>query len=312
MMTETSFDLTSIQTLGATQRVLSHRFQLQDIIGSGGMGVVYRAVDGATGQAVAIKMLNYDMSVLPEAQAALAREAEKEQLCNHPNLIKTYGYYRDGAVGYKVMELLDGVSLKSVIQQKNVQSPALKAQSVPATLILALQMLQGLEAMHNKGLVHSDLKPSNVMVLANQQLKVFDFGIVRSIHEPQGLQLGEALSQFDPASLMAFTPVYASYEMLTRQPASASDDVFASACIIYEMLTGEHPYRRVSAEQAVMQRLVCSKPPYLSSRLWSALIPALALQQADRYARADDFAMALQQTQTRGRWWKQWLPKLTR
>ncbi len=297
---------TTMSTLQG-QRVLNNRFQLQEMVGSGGMGVVYRGIDRKTQQEVAIKLLNYEMSDVPEAKLALEREARKEQQCQHPNLIKTFGFYQEVDAGYKVMEYLKGNSLKRVMQEFKLHRVTVKGKVLQEILQIIRQMLMGLSEMHGRGLVHSDIKPSNVIILPSGQVKLFDFGIVRSVHNPAVARTTQTpaneASIFDPTTVAAFTPVYASFEMLTGLSPSQSDDVYAVGCILFELLSGVHPYHRVSATEAVENNMTCQCPKGLKSSLWDVLKPAVALRKIDRYPSAAEFLAALDAVQKRKRFW---------
>ncbi|MBY7735082.1 serine/threonine-protein kinase [Francisella philomiragia] len=285
------------------KRVLNDRFQLEDIIGIGGMGIVYRATDIIRQQvkpnncSVAIKVLSQDVKKYKQAFLALQREAYKEQQLSHPNVIKVYDFNRCDDAVYKVMELIDGIHLKEWMKEARNSG---KAKSNCENYIKQVkhiinEVAKGLEYVHNQGIVHSDLKPSNVFVLENGDIKIFDFGIARTIKTTNFNQKDPDASIFDPTTFAAFTPKYASYEMLTRQAPSPADDVYALGCIMYEMLTGHHPYNGKNAKDALELEMSPEKLNDIDSDLQDLVMSMLELKKEDRIQNMTDILDKLNQ-----------------
>ncbi|MEY8765660.1 MULTISPECIES: serine/threonine-protein kinase [Francisella] len=272
------------------KRVLNDRFQLEDIIGIGGMGIVYRATDIIRQQvkpnncSVAIKVLSQDVKKYKQAFLALQREAYKEQQLSHPNVIKVYDFNRCDDAVYKVMELIDGIHLKEWMKEARNSGKAKPncENYIKQVKHIINEVAKGLEYVHNQGIVHSDLKPSNIFVLENGDIKIFDFGIARTIKTTNFNQKDPDASIFDPTTFAAFTPKYASYEMLTRQAPSPADDVYALGCIMYEMLTGHHPYNGKNAKDALELEMSPEKPNDIDSDLQDLVMSMLELKKEDR------------------------------
>lgn len=285
------------------KRVLNNRFQLEDIIGIGGMGIVYRATDIIRQQvkpnncSVAIKVLSQDVKKYKQAFLALQREAYKEQQLSHPNVIKVYDFNRCDDAVYKVMELIDGIHLKEWMKEARNSGKAKPncENYIKQVKHIINEVAKGLEYVHNQGIVHSDLKPSNVFVLENGDIKIFDFGIARTIKTTNFNQKDPDASIFDPTTFAAFTPKYASYEMLTRQAPSPADDVYALGCIMYEMLTGHHPYNGKNAKDALELEMSPEKPNDIDSDLQDLVMSMLELKKEDRIQNMTDILDKLNQ-----------------
>jgi serine/threonine protein kinase len=271
--------------------VLRERFVLVEELGRGGMGVVYKAFDRSRGDAkeryVALKILNEDFKRHPLAVRALQREARKAQKLAHPNIATVYDFDRDGGNVYMVMELLSGRSLDQVLREDGQRGiPIVPALSIVKSLAAALSYA------HQQGIVHSDFKPSNAFLTRDGKVKVLDFGIARAA--PNLVERGEKTT-FDAGQLGAISPAYASLEMLTGEEPDVRDDVYALACVTYELLTGTHPYRRIDAEKAHDSGLEPQVIRKLSRTQWRGLRQGLALRRADRCPSVDAFASQLLQ-----------------
>jgi serine/threonine protein kinase len=271
--------------------VLRERFVLVDELGRGGMGVVYKAFDRSGSDVkeryVAIKILSEEFKRHPLAVRALQREARKAQKLAHPNIATVYDFDRDGGNVYMVMELLSGRSLDRVLREDGHNGiPIVPALSIVKSLAAALSYA------HQQGIVHSDFKPSNAFLTGDGKVKVLDFGIARAA--PNLVERGENTT-FDAGQLGAISPAYASLEMLTGQEPDVRDDVYALACVTYELLTGTHPYRRIDAEKAHNSGLEPHVIGKLSRTQWRGLRQGLALRRADRCPSVDAFASQLLQ-----------------
>jgi hypothetical protein len=268
--------------------LLNGRFILEEVLGQGGMGVVYRATDLRKKEAqdrdpnVAIKVLNDDFRHHPDSFKALQREARKAQSLAHPNIITVYDFDREGSLIYLTMEYLSGTPLDK--QMKSLKGPRPVAQVLPITKAVAA----ALACAHENGIVHSDLKPANIFITDNGRVKVIDFGIARAVKRPEAGDDREA-TVFDPGQLRALTPAYASVEMIEGRPPDARDDIFALGCITYELITGRHPYGRVMATDARDEGIVPKRPSQLSSRQWRALAGTLSLTRENRTPTAQQF-----------------------
>ena len=187
----------------ATPRILKQRFILDEKLGSGGMGTVYRAKDLRKVEAqdrqpyVAIKVLNNDFRAHPDAFIALQREASKSQGIAHPNIVSIFDFDKDGDVPYMTMELLQGQELATLLKEY--------PSGLPDAILWPLVegMCAGLKRAHDGGITHSDFKPGNVFVTRDGTAKILDFGIARAVrvHHYDGDD-----TVFDPSKLAALTP----------------------------------------------------------------------------------------------------------
>ena len=272
--------------------VLKERFVLEEIIGRGGMGTVYKARDIRKEEAqdrypfVAVKVLNEDFRQHPESLKALQRESKKSQSLAHPNVASVFDFDRDGAIVFLVMELLEGESLEQLIQDR-------AGHGLPRTEVLRIVRSAGaaLAYAHHKGVVHSDFKPANAIRTRDGTIKVLDFGIARAITLPTGP--GVETTRFNVTGLGALTPAYASCEMLIGEEAHPSDDVFALACVTYELLAGRHPFGHLSALLADRRGMKPIPIEGLDRRTWRALAAGLAFSRRDRTASIEGFLAEL-------------------
>ena len=265
--------------VGATVR---GRFELVEELGEGGMSKVFKALDRVRAEAkdrqpyVAIKVLSQVVRQSPHSVIALQREAKKALSLAHPNIVRVYDFDRAGPNFYMTMEYLRGRSLDKIIR-----APGYAGLPLERVLTLIEPAAAALSHAHQNGIVHADLKPSNIFLTDDEQVKVIDFGIARAIEEP-GAD-GER-TVFDPSVLGALTPRYASPEQCAGAPADRRDDVYAFACVIYELLTGKHPFDGLSGLQAHVRQVQPARPPMLDLRHWEVLKRGFAFDRTARTA----------------------------
>jgi hypothetical protein len=263
-----------------TGDTLNNRFVLEECLGVGGMGTVYKALDLRKLEAsdrkpyVAIKVLNVQFRGNPNSLVALQREARKAQVLAHRNIIAVYDFDRDGPIVYLTMEYLTGKPLSQLLR-----TPGYKGMPVRAALPIVRGMCNALAYAHEHGFVHCDFKPANVFLTTNAEVKVIDFGIARVFQRPE--EESDA-TVFDPGTLGALTPAYASPEMIEHREPDPRDDIYALGCITYELLTGHHPFDRLSATQARNSDFKLQRPPNLDAKQWRALRTALSFDRDTR------------------------------
>lgn len=272
--------------------VLKDRFVLKELLGKGGMGSVFKALDLRKVEAndrepfVALKVLNQDFRDNPVSLIALQRETKRAQTLSHPNIITVYDFDRDGAYVFMTMEHLQGRPLNHLIRELPEGGMPFKK---------AWPLIEGMGAAlayaHKKNIVHSDFKPGNVFVTQQGDAKVLDFGIATAIGRPEK---GADATVFNARDLGAMTPAYASLEQLRHQPPDARDDIYALACVAYELLTGKHPFGKLSAETALELKVQLKPIAGLRRNQWRALQRGLAFQQEDRIASVAEFLKLLQ------------------
>lgn len=275
-------------TVGST---LKNRFVLQQLLGVGGMGMVFKATDLRKIEAqdkepfVALKVLNQDFQANPMALVSLQRETKRAQTLSHPNIIKVYDFDRDGGHVFMSMEYLQGKPLSHLIKE-HPEGMTFK-QAWPVIHAMA----DALRHAHKKNIVHSDFKPGNVFIDESDEVRVLDFGIACAIG--RGDKDHQDATVFNARSLGAFTPSYASLEQLQSSDPDPRDDIYALACVSYELLTGKHPYGRLSAEKAQELNLQVKPVAKLSRRQMKGLQKALAFPQAQRTKTVDEFLSTL-------------------
>jgi protein kinase-like protein len=268
--------------------VIKERFVLEEPIGRGGMGTVFRALDRSKEIArnpnphVAIKILNAGFRDHPQALMALEREASKAQSLAHPNIVTVFDFDLAGATPFITMELLEGSPLEGVIANARPGGVS-RVKALPIIRGIA----EGLAYAHRKGIVHSDLKPGNVFLLEDGTPKILDFGIARAI--PAMRAQASAEDVFDVGSLGAYTESYATQEMIAGSDPSPADDLYALGLIAYELLTGRHPFRGESAAKARELALKPTPIRALKRREWKAVECCLAFERRSRPRDAADF-----------------------
>lgn len=265
-------------------------FKLIEELGDGGMGTVFKALNKvweeveARDPYVAIKVLKPELSDNKQLVRSLYSDFDRtKMLANCPNIIKVYGFDRDGVHVYITMEYLDGQTLGDYLKKQ------------PLTLQQAWFIIEGignaLAYAHQNNIVHRDVKPGNVMISSQQQVKVLDFGIASKINESAGDE-----TKFSGHQLGAFTPAYASPEMQRGVAPDARDDVYAFACVIYEILTGQQFFK---------QRLQKAEPILgLSWRQMRVLNQALAVDREQRIPTIQTLLNQLKPTRTL---WKKYI-----
>jgi serine/threonine protein kinase len=281
---------------------LRDRYELDEMIGQGAMGQVWRAKDLLGEEArdrnpyVAVKVLNSDFEARPDAFIALHREATRAQKLAHPNIVTVYVFDRDERSGraFVAMELLEGRPLDKVIRQGAVGGLP-RTEAMP----IIRGMAEGLAYAHRKGIVHSDFKPANVFVTSDGTPKILDFGIARAVQVAErvaGMPVPDSLhaQNDDDSGFQGYTVNYAAPEALSGAPPSTAEDVFALGIVAYELVSGSHPFKRMSALEAQAANL--QRPPLrgLKRRESNAIERALSYDPAQRFKDASAFLRQLQ------------------
>ncbi len=260
--------------------VLSGRFELVEELGRGGMGQVFKARDLVIAKfernpIIALKLLSDEFRRHPDSLIALQRETKRARSLAHPNVVTVHEFNEDGAHAYMTMEYLEGATLDVLLRSRFAGGISLE-QAWPIINGVGSALQYG----HEKGIVHSDLKPGNIFVCHDGTVKVLDFGISRPM-PATGTRSEETL--FDPGKrLGGLTPAYASLEMWNREPPDPRDDIYAFACVVYELLAGRHPFGQATARQVLEGNLEPNRIERLTRRQWEALRRGLALRRADR------------------------------
>ena len=261
------------------------KYQIQGILGQGGMGVVYRGYDPAIARSVAIKAISKAILVGNELTEVLGRfrhEAQAVGRLVHPRIVQIYDYGEDAHAAYIVMELVNGITLQQHLARGD-------SYDIAASAEIVRQLLDGLGHAHEAGVIHRDIKPANILVNSDGRIKISDFGIART--EASGLtQAGDVLG----------TLHYMSPEQFTGIEVDNLSDLYSVAVIAYELLAGKKPF---SGNAATLMRQVLSQLPErpslpnpgLSPLIDRVLLKALSKSREDRYQSAREFAEALKE-----------------
>jgi len=280
---------------------LRGRYELNELIGQGAMGQVWRAKDLLAEEALdrnpymAVKVLNSDFEARPDAFIALHREATRAQKLAHPNIVTVYVFDRDEQSGraFIAMELLDGKPLDRVVREAGPRGLP-REQAMP----IIRGMAEGLAYAHRKGIIHSDFKPANVFITKDGTPKILDFGIARAVHVAEqvaGMPVPDSLhAASDDSGFQGYTVNYAAPEALSGAAATTSEDVFALGIVAYEVVSGSHPFNRMSALEAQAANYARPALRGLKRRECNAIEKALQYDPKQRFADAAAFLRQLQ------------------
>ncbi|WP_130911194.1 serine/threonine-protein kinase [Pseudomonas sp. Sample_9] len=288
-------------SIGALPDVLAGRYHLERLLGAGGMGAVYRARDllheqfGDPDPYIALKILSEEFAESPDASALLYSEFALTRRLRHDNVVRahTFEVDTDCQRAFITMEYMRGLTLDKLLCERPLGLPWEELRDI------VLPLLDTLAYAHRRGVLHGDLKPSNVM-LSEDGLRLFDFGLGQA---EEGTLPG--LPHLSRERFNAWTPGYAAPELLEGQPLSASADVYGVACVIYELAGGRHPFRRLPSTQARDEHLEreLRAPANLPQQGWQALRTALSFNPAERTITAQQLRDALGATSS-------WLQRL--
>ena len=255
-------------------RLLDNRYEIQEVIGIGGMAVVYKARCHRLNRLVAIKILKDEYSKDEEFRRRFHAEGQAVAMLSHPNIVSVYDVSTTDEADYIVMELIDGISLKQYMEKKGVLN-------WKETLHFAIQISKALEHAHSRGIVHRDIKPHTVMVLKNGSVNVADFGIARVMSKSNTLTK-EALGSVH----------YISPEQAKGGRVDDRSDIYSLGVVMYEMMTGRPPYDGESPVAVAIQhinggaRMPSTLNPNIPGGLEQIIMKAMAHEPGARYASA--------------------------
>jgi len=258
-------------------------YRILEKLGEGGMGVVYKAVDTGLDRVVAVKVLNSDLSRIPDLVARFRSEAKAQANLNHTNLATLYAFLTVEGNSMMVMEFVDGDTFAQMIRRRG---PLPSEGAVP----MFRQSLLGFGYAHRAGIIHRDIKPSNIMLNRQGIVKVMDFGIAKVVGERgltrTGMQVG--------------TSRYMSPEQVLNKDADIRSDIYALGITLYEMLTANAPFQSDSDFQVMSDHVHTPPPPpsrfypYIPKGVENAILKALAKNPDDRFQTVEEFGAALE------------------
>jgi len=263
-------------------RTLNGRYRLDQLIGEGGMAVVYRGYDLVLGRVVAIKLLREQFGSDQNFLLRFNREAQSAARLTHPNIANVYDVGHDRDTHYIVMEFVNGPNLKDLIRR---QGPF----SVEGAAFILRQVGDALDAAHRHGLVHRDVKPQNILVDENGQAKVVDFGIAKGLSDSNLTEAGTGMG----------TVHYVSPEQARGERATPASDIYSTGIVLYEMLTKQLPFDADTPVGVAMQHVSALPPsprefnPSIPPQVEDIVMRALAKDPNDRYPTASALAAAL-------------------
>ena len=267
-------------------------YEITDLIGVGGMGEIYRARDTRLARDVAIKVLPADLARNPERLSRFEQEARAASALNHAHIVALYDVGRERGLAYIVTELLEGQTLA----ERMAQGP----MPLKKALECSVQTARGLAAAHERGIVHRDIKPANLFLTNDGQVKILDFGLAK-LADPLGVPTSApgAAPATTPGLVMG-TVGYMSPEQVRGGTADFRSDQFSLGCVVYEVLTGEAPFRRPTGAQTMAAVIedepvaVQERNPRVTEPVAWILERCLAKDPAERYASTRDLARDLE------------------
>ena len=262
---------------------LDGRYEIMEVLGVGGMAVVYKAFDNIDHRIVAVKILKDEFLANPDFKRRFMNESKAISVLSHPNIVKVYDVSYGEILQYIVMEYVDGISLKEYIEQQGVIDPR-------EALYFVTQILRALQHAHDKGIVHRDIKPQNIMLISDGTIKVTDFGIARFSRSETRTMTDGAIGSVH----------YISPEQAKGSVTDAKTDLYAVGVMLYEMLTGRLPFQSDNAVSVALMQLHNDpvKPtainPSIPVGLEQIIIRAMQKNQNDRYQSASEFLMDIE------------------
>lgn len=262
-------------------QVISDRYEVQEIIGVGGMALVYKAYDRVDDRIVAIKILKDEYLSNEEYRLRFKNESKAISVLNHPNIVKVYDVCFSDTLQYIVMEHVEGITLKEFIKRQ-------KVLDWKEALLFVVQILKALQHAHDKGVIHRDIKPQNILLLPNASIKVTDFGIA-------GFKRGEIQSVAENDAIGSVH--YVSPEQAKGDYTDEKSDIYSVGVVMYEMLTGKMPFESETDENVAWMQVESEavRPteinPFIPDGLEQITLRAMQKNPADRYQSAAELLM---------------------
>jgi serine/threonine protein kinase len=270
-------------------QTLKH-FRLEGLLGEGGMGLVYRAYDTRLHRPVAVKLLSLELTSDPERKQRLLQEARAAAGVSHPAIAQIFYVDEEGDVTFIVMELVEGKTVSELVQNRELD--------LLGAVDIAIQVAQGLAKAHERGIVHRDIKPANVMLTQDGHVKILDFGLAKLLDQGQGQGPGRTQRVDQPpvaqtqTGVVMGTPAYMSPEQVRGVAVDCRSDLFSLGVLLFEMVTGQSPFRRETFMNSLHAVAFDETPPLgsiqppIPEELQRILLRCLKKRPADRYPNA--------------------------
>jgi serine/threonine-protein kinase len=269
--------------------LIARRYEILSPLGRGGMGTVYKAHDRVLDETVALKVLRADIAQDPDMARRFRSEIRLARRARHKNVCGIHEYGEDGRVHFIAMEFIEGIDLKKILKQSRVGLRTDEAFEV------AIQVAEGLQAIHDAGIIHRDLKTPNIMRDAKGHVRLMDFGIAKD---------SDAASGQTATGLIVGTPEYMSPEQARGERVDSRTDIYALGIVIFEIFTGEVPFHGETPLATIMKHLKDPPPVevmdahHLPFEVRDVLSRALAKESKDRFQTAANLADALRQARS--------------
>jgi eukaryotic-like serine/threonine-protein kinase len=251
---------------------IAGRYAIDGLIGSGGMGEVYRARDTVLGRSVALKVLRGRFAADPQFVERFRTEATNAAGLSHPGIVQVYDFGRDGELAYMALELVSGTTLRDLLSEKKRLEPHAAAE-------IAAEVCSALDHARRAGIVHRDIKPENVLITGDGRVKVADFGLSRALADARATNAGTVLG----------TAAYLAPEQINGRPSDHRADIYALGLVLFEMITGRVPFSGDSPAAVAYRRLGQDVPapstvnPNIPPALDQIVARATAREPANRY-----------------------------
>ncbi len=261
--------------------ILRGRFRIESVLGEGGMGTVFSAVDLLKQEArdeqihVALKVMKPGLADAELTFMGLQREARRAQQLAHPNIVTVYDFDRADGHIYMTMEHLRGQAVSDLLKQNRHGLDSELARDI------TMQVASGLAYAHDEGIVHVDLKPQNIFMLDSGRVKILDFGIAKAYQEQKSDRVEDAFS--------GYSPPYASPQIIRQERPTPRDDVFALGIVAYALFTGKHPFDWKAADEVEAAGIRPKSDPAFNRSQWRAVRAALSFDAEQRPADAGEF-----------------------
>jgi len=267
----------------ADLKILNDRYQLEELLGRGGMAVVYRARDLMLERVVAVKVLRKPYASDPDFRERFRQEARSAANLSHPNIVTVHDFVLDSDLLFIVMEYVPGKDLKTIQREKG-------RFSITEAIDLTVQACSGIGYAHRAGLVHCDVKPQNMLVTPDKRLKVVDFGIARAL---------ATISPDERVDIVWGSPQYFSPEQAAGMAPSPASDVYSIGVVFYEMLTGQLPFNADTSDDLARMHQQTPPPslrklnPNIPITLENIVLKVLSKEPSARYRTADQLGRVL-------------------